>query len=88
MRWWFGAGKKDKIPDQLIEWVLAIKNQYGKTIRVCFSDGGTEIQKNTRWNTIAREKGISQDISSPYTPEQNGVAEAANKVIITRARCL
>lgn len=37
---------------------------------------------------MARGKGIRQDISAPYSPEQNGLAEAANKVFITRARCL
>ncbi|KAI0991776.1 hypothetical protein K3495_g16411, partial [Podosphaera aphanis] len=88
MRWWFGAVKKSEIPARLVEWVTSMKTQYGKTLRVCFSDGGSEIQQNSLWRQMAREKGIRQDISAPYTPEQNGPAEAANKVIITRARCL
>ncbi|KAI0991417.1 hypothetical protein K3495_g16770, partial [Podosphaera aphanis] len=88
MRWWFGTEKKDEIPAQLISWVNFMKNQYGKTIRVCFSDGGSEIQKNSRWQEIALQNGIRQDITAPYTPEQNGPAEASNKVILTRARCL
>lgn len=88
MRWWFGAVKKDEIPTKLADWVAAMKNQYDKMVRICFSDGGSEIQRNSKWQEIAHIKGIRQDISAPYTPEQNGPAEAANKVIITRARCL
>ncbi|GJV41706.1 retrovirus-related pol polyprotein from transposon TNT 1-94 [Tanacetum coccineum] len=34
------------------------------------------------------EKGISQNFSSPYTPEQNSVAERKNKTLIEAARTL
>ncbi|GJV07400.1 retrovirus-related pol polyprotein from transposon TNT 1-94 [Tanacetum coccineum] len=34
------------------------------------------------------DKGISQNFSSPYTPEQNGVAERRNKTLIEVARTM
>ncbi|GJU51904.1 retrovirus-related pol polyprotein from transposon TNT 1-94 [Tanacetum coccineum] len=34
------------------------------------------------------EKGISQNFSSPYTPEQNGVAKRKNKTLIEAARTM
>ncbi|GJR82966.1 retrovirus-related pol polyprotein from transposon TNT 1-94 [Tanacetum coccineum] len=34
------------------------------------------------------EKGISQNFSSPYTPEQNGVAERKNRTLIEAARTI
>ncbi|GJU46832.1 retrovirus-related pol polyprotein from transposon TNT 1-94 [Tanacetum coccineum] len=34
------------------------------------------------------EKGISQNFSSPYTPEQNGVAERKNRTLIKAARIM
>ncbi|GKC54937.1 retrovirus-related pol polyprotein from transposon TNT 1-94 [Tanacetum coccineum] len=34
------------------------------------------------------EKGISQKISSPYTPEQNGVAERKNRTLIEATRTM
>lgn len=37
---------------------------------------------------IALQNGIRQDITAPYTPEQNSPAEASNKAILTRACCL
>ncbi|GKC21038.1 retrovirus-related pol polyprotein from transposon TNT 1-94, partial [Tanacetum coccineum] len=44
------------------------------------------------WNNIlinfCDEKGISQNFSSPYTPEQNGVAERKNRTIIEAARIM
>ncbi|GKA57317.1 retrovirus-related pol polyprotein from transposon TNT 1-94 [Tanacetum coccineum] len=34
------------------------------------------------------EKGISQNLYSPYTPEQNGVAERKNRTLIEAARTM
>ncbi|GJT00837.1 retrovirus-related pol polyprotein from transposon TNT 1-94 [Tanacetum coccineum] len=34
------------------------------------------------------EKGISQNLSSPYTPEQNGVAKRKNRTLIEAARTM
>ncbi|KAI1000238.1 hypothetical protein K3495_g7958 [Podosphaera aphanis] len=52
MRWWFGAIKKDEIPSCLVDWVTFMKTQYGKTVRVCFSDGGSKIQRNSKWHSL------------------------------------
>ncbi|GKE74841.1 retrovirus-related pol polyprotein from transposon TNT 1-94, partial [Tanacetum coccineum] len=50
------------------------------------SDDRTEF-KNLRLEEFCDEKGISQNFSSPYTPEQNGVAERRNRTLIC-AKCL
>ncbi|GKB11601.1 retrovirus-related pol polyprotein from transposon TNT 1-94 [Tanacetum coccineum] len=38
--------------------------------------------------SINHEQGISQNFSSPYTPEQNGVAERKNRTLIEAARTM
>ncbi|GJX84370.1 retrovirus-related pol polyprotein from transposon TNT 1-94 [Tanacetum coccineum] len=43
--------------------------------------------KTTFLSTLVMEKG-SQNFSSPYTPEQNGVAERKNKTLIEAARTM
>ncbi|GJT52111.1 retrovirus-related pol polyprotein from transposon TNT 1-94, partial [Tanacetum coccineum] len=47
---------------------------------------------NLNWNSIlvnfCNEKGISQNFSSPYTPEQNDVAEKKNRTLIEAARTM
>ncbi|GJV84361.1 retrovirus-related pol polyprotein from transposon TNT 1-94 [Tanacetum coccineum] len=48
---------------------------------------GTEFRNNTLVN-FCDEKGISQNFSSPYTHEQNGVAERKNRTLIEAARTM
>ncbi|GKD07637.1 retrovirus-related pol polyprotein from transposon TNT 1-94 [Tanacetum coccineum] len=51
------------------------------------NDNGTEF-RNHKLESFCDEKGISQNFSSPYTPEQNGVAERRNKTLIKAARTM
>nr|GEU42800.1 retrovirus-related Pol polyprotein from transposon TNT 1-94 [Tanacetum cinerariifolium] len=51
------------------------------------SDNDTEF-KNHKLGEFCNEKGISQNFSSPCTPEQNGVAEKRNRTLIETARTI
>ncbi|GJW95025.1 retrovirus-related pol polyprotein from transposon TNT 1-94, partial [Tanacetum coccineum] len=51
------------------------------------SDNGTEF-RNYKMEEFFDEKGISQNFSSPCTPEQNGVAERRNRTLIEAARTI
>ncbi|GJR59879.1 retrovirus-related pol polyprotein from transposon TNT 1-94 [Tanacetum coccineum] len=51
------------------------------------SDNGTEF-RNHKLEEFYDEKGISQNFSSPCTPEQNGVAERRNRTLIEAARTM
>ncbi|GJW54471.1 retrovirus-related pol polyprotein from transposon TNT 1-94 [Tanacetum coccineum] len=51
------------------------------------SDNGIEF-RNYKLEELCDEKGISQNFSSPCTPEQNGVAERRNKTLIEAARTM
>ncbi|GJW16900.1 retrovirus-related pol polyprotein from transposon TNT 1-94 [Tanacetum coccineum] len=48
------------------------------------TDNGTEF-RNFELEIFCDEKGISQNISSPYTPKQNGVAEKKNRTVFEGA---
>ncbi|GJX76277.1 retrovirus-related pol polyprotein from transposon TNT 1-94 [Tanacetum coccineum] len=47
-----------------------------------------EYSRNRILINFCDEKGISQNFSSPYTPEQNGVAERKNRTLIEAARTM
>ncbi|GJR75386.1 retrovirus-related pol polyprotein from transposon TNT 1-94 [Tanacetum coccineum] len=47
-----------------------------------------EYSRNHELESFCDEKGISQNFSSPYTPEQNGVAEKKNRTLIEAARTM
>ncbi|GKA67357.1 retrovirus-related pol polyprotein from transposon TNT 1-94 [Tanacetum coccineum] len=63
------------------KYTLLIVDEYSRT------DNGTEFGNNILVN-FCDEKGISQNFSSPYTPEQNGVAERKNRTLIEAARTM
>nr|GEU75759.1 hypothetical protein [Tanacetum cinerariifolium] len=63
------------------KYTLVIVDEYSRT------DNGTEF-RNHELKSFCDEKGISQNFSSPYTPEQNGVAERKNRTLIEAARTM
>lgn len=85
MRWIIVTKGKDEIADHLVKWIEHQHHQFGKRVRAIFRDGGSEFM---RMKEYCEQHRIRTDVSAPYTPEQNGVAEAANKVILQRARSL
>ncbi|GJS57271.1 retrovirus-related pol polyprotein from transposon TNT 1-94 [Tanacetum coccineum] len=64
-----------------------IENLNEVSVKELRSDNGTEF-KNHKMEEFCDEKGISQNFSSPYTPEQNGVAERRNRTLIEAAETM
>jgi transposase InsO family protein len=50
-------------------------------------DNGSEF-RNTRVEEYGDGEGIKYELSSTYTPQQNGVVERKNKILITLARAM
>ncbi|PWA82612.1 ribonuclease H-like domain-containing protein [Artemisia annua] len=62
-------------------------NEGDENLKQIRTDNGTEF-RNQDLECFCDEKGISQNFSSPYTPEQNGVAERKNRTLIEAARTM
>jgi hypothetical protein len=63
-----------------------VENQQGKTIKRLRTDGGGEYEK---WmKEYLRNAGIIHETTAPYSPEQNGVAERANRTIMERVKAI
>jgi len=80
-----------KTKDQALECFKDFKAsseiETGHKVKCVRSDNGKEyINKN--FSTYLRTHGIRHQTTIPYTPEQNGVAERANRTIVEKARCL
>ncbi len=60
---------------------------FGHTIVKIRSDNGSEF-KNSHIDDYCDEHGIKHELSSTYTPQQNGVVEKKNKTLITLARSM
>jgi transposase InsO family protein len=51
------------------------------------SDNGSEF-KNIQVEEYLEEEGIKHEFSAPYTPQQNGVVERKNRMLIDMARMM
>ncbi|GJT28689.1 retrovirus-related pol polyprotein from transposon TNT 1-94 [Tanacetum coccineum] len=63
------------------------RNQNDVKVKQIRTDNEIEF-RNHELESFCDEKGISQNFSSPYTPEQNGVAERKSRTLIEAARTM
>lgn len=64
-----------------------LENKFNKKVRVLHSDNGKEYCNEEFRNFIA-EKGFELEYTAPYTPQQNGRCERANRTIMEGARSM
>ena len=51
------------------------------------SDNGGEFTSN-EFNDFYKEAGIKRELTIPYNPKQNGVAERKNRPIMEALKCM
>ena len=66
--------------------VLA-ERQTGQKIKIIRTDNGLEYT-NKKFQSYLEKFGIRHQRTNDYTPQQNGMAERANRTIVERARCM
>ncbi|KAL0281564.1 UNVERIFIED_CONTAM: hypothetical protein PYX00_002512 [Menopon gallinae] len=64
-----------------------VENFTGRKIKCIRTDNAREYLSK-EFKNILEECGISRQLSAEYTPQQNGIAERANRTLIEMARCL
>ena len=62
-----------------------MENLTGKKIKVLRSDNGGEY---VDFIDFCAKEGIRRDWTTPYNPEQNGVAERKNRTIVEATRAM
>ena len=85
--WTYFLKKKDKIFSWFRAFKALVENQTGKKIKTLRIDNGTEYESN-EYNDYCREASIKREITTAYTPEQNGVAKRKNRSIIEATRAM
>lgn len=63
------------------------EKQTGRQIKVVRSDNGKEFV-NSKFREYFAKRGIVHQTTVCYSPQQNGVAERANRTLVEMARCL
>src|SRR5271155_870506 len=68
------------------EYKPEVEKQSGKVIKRLRTDGGGEYEK---WmEAHLKGSGIIHETTAPYSPDQNGVAERANRTIMERVKAI
>ncbi|GKE74500.1 retrovirus-related pol polyprotein from transposon TNT 1-94, partial [Tanacetum coccineum] len=79
--------KKSQAPEMIMSFIRMVENQNDVNVKQIRTNNGTEFG-NHELESFCDEKGISQNFSSPYTPEQNGIAERKNITLIEATRTM
>ena len=79
--------KKSEVFSKFKEYKALVENQTGKKIKVLRSDNGGEFCEK-EFENFCRECGIARQKTTPYTPQQNGVAERMNRSLMEKARSM
>ena len=64
-----------------------VKTQFQTTVQILRSDNGKEFV-NKEMTEFFKGRGLVHQTTCPYTPEQNGVAERKNRIILEVTRAL
>ena len=78
---------KHEVLEKFKEFVSLISNITDNTIKVLRSDNGGEYCSKA-FEAYLKEHGISHQLTVPYNPAQNGVAERMNRTIVESARSM
>jgi transposase InsO family protein len=76
--WIYFLKKKYEVFDKFKEFKALVENQTEKIIKVLRTDNGGEFCGN-EFEEFCKKCGIARQKTTPYTPQQNGVAERMNR---------
>ena len=85
--WVFMLKCKSDVLERFKAWKALVENESGQKVKVLRSDNGGEYMSKA-FEAFMREHGIQHHTSAPYTPQQNGVAERANRTLVEMARAM
>lgn len=78
---------KDEVSNAVKEIVTQVEIESKRPVRMILTDNGSEYL-NYKLKSWLAERGIIHETSATYTPEQNGLAERANRTIIEGTKTL
>ncbi len=64
-----------------------MKPQVGFKAKILRSDNGGEYRSHAM-KDHCKKNGIRQEFTIPHNPEQNGMAERANRTLVEMTRCM
>jgi transposase InsO family protein len=85
--WVYVLKSKGEVFAKFVEFKALVEKQSEHKIKAFRSDNGGEFTSKA-FERFLQAHGIERQLSTPYTPQQNGVAERANRTIVEMARSM
>ena len=76
--------KKDKTFSKFCEFKALVEKDSGKQVKALQSDNGGEYISN-EFKDFCSNEGIRRELITPHNPQQNGVTERNNRMIMGAA---
>ncbi|UYV81023.1 hypothetical protein LAZ67_19002546 [Cordylochernes scorpioides] len=78
---------KDEVYEKIKDYVISAHTEFGKNIQTIRTDNGREYV-NRQVEDFLNQSGIKHQLTVPYSPAQNGVAEGKNRSLMEMTRCM
>ena len=85
--WIYFMKNKDEVFNKFKEFKALIENHTKKNIKTFRLDNGRKFTSN-EFKELCKDSGIKRGFSTPYNPQQNGIAKRKNRTIMEAARAM
>jgi transposase InsO family protein len=85
--WVYFLKSKDEVFNKFKEFKALIENLFERKIKILRSDNGGEYTSKEFVN-FCKDVGIKRELTTPYNPQQNGVAERKNGTIMEAVKTM
>ena len=87
MSWVYFLKSKSDAFETFKRFKAFVEKQSDCSIKVLRTDNGGEFCSK-EFDIFCEQQGIHRELTSPYTPEQNGIAERKNRTVVEMARSM
>ena len=87
MLWVFLIKYKSEALEMFEKFKTAAERQSGKLLKILRTDGGGEYTSK-EFEAFCVKHGISHEVTAPYTPQHNGLAERRNRTLLNMVRSM
>lgn len=85
--WIYLIKRKDEVLDVFKKFKVMVEKQCGRQIKVLRTDGGGEYNSRD-FQQFCDQRGLLHEVTAPYTPQHNGVAERRNRTVMNMVRSM
>lgn len=85
--WVYGLVTRDKTRDVFADWRQEAEKESGEVLKALRSDNAKEFISQHMEQQLQKQ-GVRQELTVPYNPHMNGVAERLNKTLFSRMRAM